>query len=324
MPSPENDGNRKRFDPEAVWGVITVYLDYEAADRALEACFAQTYPLRGMWVIDNSPTPDREQQQAWDGRFGPWLQRLDHPENIGISGALRRAFALAREQSVDWLWTLDQDSEPAPDCLEVLIQSGRHHELRPVLGPLITETPTGSRHLGSRFDGYRYRQLKTLEDGKPSTVCDLLITAGMLIPSPLFQVWEGPEEWMFIDGVDTRICEEAQRRGHPLILEHRAEMSHRFGQPKIHREGRSPLHEYSPLRCFFIGRNHTWLEWNRARGKQKARTLVHRWKVALTFARNAFRVGSAHPWQCSWAVFTGTLYGFLGIRRTEAARRKLT
>lgn len=293
-----------------ILATLTVFNDYPAAGRCLEALARQTVPLAGILLIDNSPKPEQAFRLAREEEWGTRLIYRSHPENIGVAGALREAFVLAREMDVDGLWTFDQDSEPEPACLAALLRDWQATVPPAVRGPVIREIPGGRIHYGGRFEAFRFRQMKALTGNAEETSCDLIITAGMLIPATLLRTWAGPPPEMFIDAVDTLICTEALARGHRVVIRHDAALHHRFGQPKITRPGKTPLHDYSPVRCYYIGRNHTLLEMRLARGAwAKVRCLLYRCRVALRFSRNAFRVRSAQPWACSKAIWKGTWHG---------------
>jgi GT2 family glycosyltransferase len=75
--------------------------------------------------VDNASsdgTPELLRERGLLDRPGVRYVRLD--ENLGSSGGFARGFELAAESAADWLWTMDDDAEPAPDCLERLLGSG--------------------------------------------------------------------------------------------------------------------------------------------------------------------------------------------------------
>lgn len=297
--------------PTRILATLTVYQDYRAAHGCLEAIEQQTLPVDGVLLIDNSTEIDQSFREQWEKQWGNRLVYRHHPENIGVAGALRDAFQWAREEGADGLWTFDQDSEPDPHCLAHLVDGWSEEVPEAIRGPVISEVPGGGIHYGGCFEGYRYRQMKELRAESGETECDLIITAGMLIPASLFQVWAGPNPRLFIDAVDTRICQEAQSRGHRVVIRHDSFLRHRFGQPARERPGKTPIHAYTPLRHYYIGRNHTFVEKRWSRGPvERARCLLHRLKVAGRFSANTGAISHPQRWACIRAIWRGTWHGW--------------
>src|SRR5688572_16068685 len=95
-------------------------------ERLLEACLdaieAQSRPVDELVLVDNASTdgtPELLRGRGYLDRSDVRYLRLDR--NLGSSGGFARGFEAARESSADWLWVLDDDAEPAPDCLELLL-----------------------------------------------------------------------------------------------------------------------------------------------------------------------------------------------------------
>jgi rhamnopyranosyl-N-acetylglucosaminyl-diphospho-decaprenol beta-1,3/1,4-galactofuranosyltransferase len=88
--------------------------------ECLHAVLAQTHPVERLLVIDNASTDGTEDAL----RDAGLLDRVEYerlPENRGGAGGFARAVEAAREAPGDWIWLMDDDSEPLPDALERLL-----------------------------------------------------------------------------------------------------------------------------------------------------------------------------------------------------------
>ncbi len=112
--NPQNHPTPEFSSTYSVAAYITAYEDAEALHACLTAIKAQSYPVQQMVVVDNSPERSLLAPQY---QSDPTILVWFHPENIGIAGGLKLAIAWALQQGYDFLWTFDQDSVPAPDCL---------------------------------------------------------------------------------------------------------------------------------------------------------------------------------------------------------------
>ena len=121
--------------------------------RCIERLFSQTHPLETIFVVDNSSSDDTVDTLAARGWIpsasvvdegytvhsgtpsprGTKMVLVRMANNAGSMGGfdegMRRAYASAH----DWIWLVDDDSEPASECLERLIRREAHGSL---LGPI--------------------------------------------------------------------------------------------------------------------------------------------------------------------------------------------
>jgi GT2 family glycosyltransferase len=75
-------------------------------------------------IVDNASTdgtPELLRERGYLDRPNVSYLRLER--NMGSSGGFARGFDAARVSDADWLWVMDDDAEPAPDCLERLLES---------------------------------------------------------------------------------------------------------------------------------------------------------------------------------------------------------
>jgi GT2 family glycosyltransferase len=63
----------------------------------------------------------------------PEIYSLQLLQNVGAAGGFRAGVAWAYEQLYDWYWLFDDDAEPFPDALEVLLSAQRQAETAPAI-----------------------------------------------------------------------------------------------------------------------------------------------------------------------------------------------
>ena len=99
-----------------VIAVVVTYNRLELLKRNLSCLRRQTVPLTTLVVVDNGST---------DGT-GAWLDEQEdvktiHQTNVGGAGGFYTGMEYARLADADWIWCMDDDVFPRPDCLEQLL-----------------------------------------------------------------------------------------------------------------------------------------------------------------------------------------------------------
>lgn len=95
--------------------VVVTYNRRELLKRNI-ACLRLNTPVSSIVVINNGST---------DGT-GAWLDEQEdltviHQENVGGSGGFYRGIQYAYQAGADWIWCMDDDVFPRPDCMEHLL-----------------------------------------------------------------------------------------------------------------------------------------------------------------------------------------------------------
>ena len=107
---------------QKVAAVIVTYNRKELLLECLDAVFRQTYPVGPIFVIDNNSTDGTYESLAAAG----YLERLQYKKlaaNTGGAGGFHAGFKESLNAVYDWLWIMDDDTIPNPDCLENLINA---------------------------------------------------------------------------------------------------------------------------------------------------------------------------------------------------------
>lgn len=112
-----------------ITAVVVTYNRRELLIRCIEHLRKQTVRLDNIIVVNNG---------SMDGT-AEWLNsqtdlQAIHQENVGGSGGLYRGIQQAYDDGYDWIWCMEDDVYPEPDCLENLLK--QDDDMTGILCPL--------------------------------------------------------------------------------------------------------------------------------------------------------------------------------------------
>jgi rhamnopyranosyl-N-acetylglucosaminyl-diphospho-decaprenol beta-1,3/1,4-galactofuranosyltransferase len=102
--------------------------------ECLEAVRGQTRPCERVFIIDNASTDGTPELLADAGLLDGSIEYVRLPVNTGSAGGFHEGMQRAYEAGYDWLWLMDDDGSPAPDCLEELLSC---EDVLDVIGPAV-------------------------------------------------------------------------------------------------------------------------------------------------------------------------------------------
>lgn len=300
-------------DSYQVAAYITAYEDAEALNACIAAIRVQSYPVQQIVVVDNSQQPlPLVPDHSSDNALLVWF----HPENIGIAEGLERAIDWAFQQSYDFLWTFDQDSVPAPDCLELLVEAYVEraklgHEIG-IVAPKAIDARTGETVRPSLFLGDRFQGFQPADPSLPYK-CDAPITSGSLVWMKAAEKIPPPDRNLFIDGIDLDYGLRLRKAGFHNWVIPSAVMYHRFGTPLQVQlfSKKKALQLYSALRYYYICRNQTYLELQHSEGWYQLTCSLRRIKYLL-LTIGIILIFDYPKIQKISACVAGTYHGFRG------------
>jgi rhamnosyltransferase len=294
---------------------ITGYEDLEALQRCVSAIRSQTHMVEKIFIIENSRISYQKEFQGEDIVF------KHHPENIGISEGLGIFIQWGTNQKFDFLWTFDQDSEPSENCLKILL---RHYTLLSQRGykvglllPRVIDSITKENLNGAIFNGYRFLELNDQETNGDYYECDAVITSGSLVSIQAANETELPHKDLFIDAVDWDYCMKLRRKNYFIFVIKEATLVHRFGQAitvkSIIRKREINIHSYSPLRYYYMTRNHTYVETRLSQHhKMLLRSIIHRLQCLIYLTVKVIFYDRQNMTSKLSACYKGTLHGLIG------------
>lgn len=107
---------------ERICAVVVSYNRRPLLGDCLRALQAQTRPVDAILVVDNASTDDT---RAMLRAEFPDVPVLALTTNSGGAGGFHAGMKWAYGENFDWIWVMDDDGRPAPDCLERLLARGR-------------------------------------------------------------------------------------------------------------------------------------------------------------------------------------------------------
>lgn len=292
-----------------VLAYITAYEDNQAVKTCVRAIQNQSFPVHKILIIDNS----RIEPVSLSNSTNIIIER--HSENIGIGAGLNIALNLAQAQGYDFVWAFDQDSVPAPDCLEILLAAhqrlSEQYEIG-IIAPTAIDVKTNTVVEGAVFAKYRFigcqhiNQIDFYE-------CDAPITSGSLISIEKAKTISPPRAELFIDGIDLDYGLRLRYKGYSNLIITKATMQHNFGNPLAVKflYKKYYIHKYSALRHYYICRNHTYLDIKYAQGWYRLLSLKHRIKYAILTVTKIVLFDTEQRQLKVWACLVGTYQGLI-------------
>jgi rhamnosyltransferase len=211
--------------------VVTYYPETKSLSGLLSALIPQ---VKSLVVVDNTPASDLSVPILMReyATFGIHLIRLG--ENLGIAKALNAGIAWAMQGDATHILLSDQDSSPAADMVEKLLDVLQHLTVQGekigCVGPAFRDLSTGRMH---KFQvpgkGGLFYKTHPGDLAIPWVEVISNITSGSLIPVHLFTDVGLMREDYFIDFVDTEWCFRARHRGYKIYGTSQAVMNHHVG-----------------------------------------------------------------------------------------------
>lgn len=288
---------------------ITAYKDYVSVHKCLQAISEQSYQVIAVFVVDNSPLSLLQ-------KYKIPIVVSHHPDNIGVGEGLKIGIDWAINQGCDFLWAFDQDSIPAPNCLEILLAT--HQQLQNnykvgIIAPTTIDSKThqvveGAIFVGDRFIGCKHNSQVIAYE------CDAPITSGSLISLSAAKTISPPRSDLFIDGVDLDYGLRLKQQSFHNLIVPSAIMQHSFGNPvkvKFFQTERF-IQKYSALRHYYICRNHTYLSTRYATGVYWLTSCLRRLKYMLYSIAWILLYDLEDKVIKIWACLLGTFHGLKG------------
>jgi len=126
----------------SVAAVIVTFNRKHLLGKCLEAVRAQTRSCERVFIIDNASSDGTSEYLAAQGFLDESTEYVRLPVNSGSAGGFHEGMRRAYEAGFEWLWLMDDDGCPAPDCLERLLSFST---VLDVIGPAVVRPDDPTR-----------------------------------------------------------------------------------------------------------------------------------------------------------------------------------
>ncbi len=294
---------------------VTAYRDAAALARVLNAIQVQTCAPALIRLVDNSPAPLALPLPPAHAPARILYQHL--PANEGTAGAINRSITWGTESGLDYLWILDQDSEPGPELLAGLVKA--HQDLLkttriPVglVAPLTRNRDDGQPNAPLRFDRFRSRPVFYITD---PVECDFLPASGMLLHLPSLLQLKLPNSAYFLDLYDFALGLAIKAAGAGVWVVPALELSHQVGS-KVAFIKNEKTHLFADMpesRVRLLHRNSTYLYTRSAHGFDKLLAAGWQGRRAGLQAWRFIYYGFDQRWSKAAAALSGWALGLFGL-----------
>ena len=234
--------------------------------------------IEQIWIIDNnSHQSPKDLIEKLKLNANTTLIQL--PDNLGLASAQNMGINNARLAGATHVLILDQDSIPAPNMVDKLINAILEQELPAAVGARYFDERQNNPPPFIRINGLQLNRCVCTSDSSVVKV-DYLISSGCLIPMEVLDKVGGMRDDFFIDYIDIEWGLRARSMGYQSYGVCSASMQHSLGEYPIKFLGKNiPLH--SPLRHYYHFRNavllykESWVSWNWK--------LVDGWRLCLKY-----------------------------------------
>ena len=232
--------------------------------KQLDALARQSYALRELVVVDDQSTDGTAEMLA--ARY-PQVTLIRTAENLGAAGAWAAGLSYAAlKQRHDWVWTFDDDTVPAGDALEALIESATtlrcdDGEIGMVTAlPIHEESQTCYPPLLWR-EGFAKPPAHWMR--QPVWFADLAIASGSMVRREVVEKVGLPRADFFMDFADFEFCLRARSQGYKIAVVTRARVTHEIGNAReVSLPGYSRIWpEHAPWREYYVIRNLAYAAW---------------------------------------------------------------
>jgi rhamnosyltransferase len=201
-----------------------------------------------LYIMDNTEENTQSKNTVKELLHLPHVQYFHDGENKGLSFRLNHAATLAKEQSCQWLLTMDQDSffpEGSFAAYLNCLKDYNSRESTAMFGVAFGQEAIWSRHCAA-------------ED------VEQLITSGSILNLLIFEKTGPFDEALFIDRVDQEYCLRARLLHYKIIRFNNIFLQHNLGVTTTGRSfkslKRTPRSLHSPVRLYYMFRNYLYLK----------------------------------------------------------------
>lgn len=203
-------------------GIVT-YNRKKMLIEALEALLKQTVKIQNIIIVDNNSTDGTEEmiKKHYLDNNKIIYHKLEN--NTGGAGGFSKVVELSSQKEFDWLWLMDDDVIPEPNCLELLLEEGKNTNYK-IIQPNRKYTQTNEYiHYPTKWNFTNIRKRESMDfivfnEESNSTEIVAVPFEGPLIHNEVIKTVGLPDESFFIFFDDTDFSMRAYQAGYKILL----------------------------------------------------------------------------------------------------------
>ncbi|MEZ4723848.1 MAG: glycosyltransferase [Candidatus Kapaibacterium sp.] len=219
----------------SIAAIVITFNRLELLKKTIDGLRKQTHKIDELIVVNNGSN---------DGT-SEWLKENDDifvvtQDNVGSSGGQYTAFNTAYERGHEWIWAMDDDVVPRPDCLSHLVANIAANKVVAPLRYSLDGTPfindTIEFNLTNPFANIWKRLLK-----KEDLVNEIIPATGLTFEGPMFhrsliEKIGLPEKKFFIFADDSEYMIRAKKAGFSSYIITKANLDRMLDAPDLNKE----------------------------------------------------------------------------------------
>lgn len=222
-----------------VYAFIVTYNRLDLLKKVIACLQNQSYPIDKIVVVNNNST---------DGTT-EWLStqkeiQVINQQNLGGAGGFSTGVQYAYQKGADWVWMMDDDVFPAPDCLETLL---KYSDRSLCLHPARYYSDDVYVRWGYQYDIRKDREIRVSPDNFEKEIFSVNVGCfeGMLIHRSIISKIGFPDKRFFITSDDRIYGYLASLHTNVTLVR----------DAKLQRQALSFETKYSPMYSYYSIRN---------------------------------------------------------------------
>jgi GT2 family glycosyltransferase len=237
--------------------VVTYNRKYLLAE-CLDALLRQTKPLDAIFVVDNASADGTKSYLRERNLLdNPLVTYIELAENLGGAGGFETGMSAAFEAGYDWVWVMDDDTEPRHDALERMVVWKQYSDVCAIANVKV------DRSEKETTDGLRLFPENKQSDSDYAKV-RFSSFVGLLIKSAVIRKIGLPKREFFIHNDDTEYCLRLRSVGDIALARDSVVMHKEVGRLQKHVKVLSHTFYQKDIEAFcfdyFGHRNYAWIE----------------------------------------------------------------
>ena len=141
--------------PSTNAALVVTFNRKQLLTECIDALLHQSLPLNAIIIVDNASSDGTKPYLKERGYLeNPLIRYIELPQNLGGAGGFHVGMDAANKAGFDWVWVMDDDTEPYHDSLEVMERLKRYAQVVAIanlkVDRLGNETADGLRLISGR------------------------------------------------------------------------------------------------------------------------------------------------------------------------------